>query len=93
MIEHRILSTSFSVQASQHLWLALIDEVYQFFTSVLHTSIARSQPRDARRIEILYCYMAVLYDFLATIAISVESGVKVLPATSEYTSSILKPCS
>ena len=49
--EHRILSTYFLVHACQHLWHVLIHEVYQQFSSLLHTPIARSQPRDARRIE------------------------------------------
>jgi len=39
------------------------------------------------------CYVAVIHDFFATIASSVDSEVKALPATSEYNSSTLKPFS
>ena len=35
----------------------------------------------------------VIHDFIATIAISVDSELRALPATSEYNSSALKPFS
>ena len=38
-------------------------------------------------------YIAVSRDFFATIAISVDSEMKALPATFEYSSSTLKPFS
>jgi len=38
-------------------------------------------------------YVSFSYNFFETIAISVDSEVKALPATSEYNSSALKPFS